>query len=569
MCLTADARVDNREELVRILTVKGFVIEREPTDADLILAAYECWGEGCPAYILGDFAFAVWDPERSSFFCARDTLGVRPLHYSKVGNTLCVASDAEQVLQHPEVPCRIDELAVADALFWNWKDEHRSMFRDVHRLPPGHRLVANATRIRVEPYWEIDRAVRTVYQRDEDYAEHFLELFSRSVADRLRSQNPEVAILLSGGLDSTSVAGVAQRMCQSRGGPALTGYSFVFNRIRECDEREYTRMVAQALGLDVEYIDAERLGLFDFSPGLGASIESPPVGYQPLLRHVLIRAREQGARVMLTGMAGFYSFLEDGSFADVYRLLHGQFGVFGEIAGYAREIKRPFYRALYALLLCNLVPDIVDRILMRVSGRRTSSSVPEWILPEFAQRTGLEGRLANPPKWRNLIRLLARRKGPTRIRDVPLGVAISATDRFVSSFGMETRHPFLDRRVLEFLVSIPPEQVYKGGRKRLVIRRAMKGILPEAVRLKWAKGSQQPFAHYVFREKAAAAIKDLFEDPFLSKIGVVADDKLMHAFDAYVAGESSEEFGGVISLKLWLREYESFCGEAPTQGKDR
>ena len=113
-CLTADARVDNRSELVRTLTSKGCLQQKDPTDADLILAAYRCWGEACPEHIIGDFAFAIWDGHNRWMFCARDPFGVRPLHYSQVGQTLCVASEAQQVLQHPAMPWRLDEVAMAN-----------------------------------------------------------------------------------------------------------------------------------------------------------------------------------------------------------------------------------------------------------------------------------------------------------------------------------------------------------------------------------------------------------------------------------------------------------------------
>ncbi len=277
LCLTADARVDNRTELIRLLTAKGFLRHHEPSDADLILAAYKCWEERCPAYIIGDFAFAIWDARRRRLFCARDPFGTRPLHYSKVGSVFCVASEAQQILQHPDVSFRFDEFAIADHLTRNFSDEHRSMFRDVRLLAPSHSLTATGAGIRSVPYWEIDRTTRTVYPRDEDYAEHFLEVFSRAVADRLRTQSGHVGISMSGGLDSCSIAGVAQRLLRDRGGPHLTAYSVAYE-VKECDERLYTEAMAAKLAIEVEYVDAKPVGLFGDPPRPGGEHRNPCIG---------------------------------------------------------------------------------------------------------------------------------------------------------------------------------------------------------------------------------------------------------------------------------------------------
>ena len=135
LCLTADARVDNRDELYSTLTASGHLQGKDATDADLILAAYRCWGEACPEHIIGDFAFAVWDGRDQKLFCARDPFGIKPLHYSQVGQVLCVASEAQQILQHPGVSRRLDEAAMADYLVDNCDDEERTMFLDVRRVP--------------------------------------------------------------------------------------------------------------------------------------------------------------------------------------------------------------------------------------------------------------------------------------------------------------------------------------------------------------------------------------------------------------------------------------------------
>ena len=264
LCLTADARVDNRDELYSTLTTSGYLQGKDATDADLILAAYRCWGEACPEHIIGDFAFAVWDGREQKLFCARDPFGIKPLHYSQIGSILCVASEAQQILQHPGVPRRLDEVALADHLVNNCDDEERTMFLDVRRVPPGHRLIATRSGLRTERYWDIDPGVDIRYGRDSEYEAHFLALFQRAVADRLRSSGPVVGVTMSGGMDSTSIAAVAQRiLAAGDGGSRLIAYSYAFDTLADCDERIYSRAVAAQAGIEIAYIDAERFWLLD------------------------------------------------------------------------------------------------------------------------------------------------------------------------------------------------------------------------------------------------------------------------------------------------------------------
>ncbi|MFH1176073.1 MAG: asparagine synthetase B, partial [Acidobacteriota bacterium] len=185
--LTADARIDNRAELLEALG-RETGLSSESTDAEYILEAYRCWGIEFPAKLIGDFAVIVWDAARKTLVAARDALGVRTLHWGQAGQMLCLASEAQQVLQHPQVPRRLDLEACADYLTNSYGDEERTFFCDVKRIPAAHRLIATPAAVRVERYWDIDPAVTIRYRRDEDYVEHFLGVFRRAVADRLRTQ---------------------------------------------------------------------------------------------------------------------------------------------------------------------------------------------------------------------------------------------------------------------------------------------------------------------------------------------------------------------------------------------
>ncbi|HEY4597505.1 MAG TPA: asparagine synthase-related protein, partial [Thermoanaerobaculia bacterium] len=202
-----DGRLDNRPELIaRLSPAKGL----EASDAEILLAAYLEWGDACVDRLLGDFAFAIWDAGRRRLLCAVDPLGIKPLHYAQVGSLICFASDAVQVLRHPAVPDGYNEVEIAAYLAGGCEDPERSFFAAVHKLGPGRRLVVEKGGLRAERYWSpAPEEIR--YPRDEDYVDRFRELLQRAVTDRMRGAGSFVGIAMSGGLDSTSVAALAQR----------------------------------------------------------------------------------------------------------------------------------------------------------------------------------------------------------------------------------------------------------------------------------------------------------------------------------------------------------------------
>ena len=222
LCLTADVRVDNRPELIELLNSNGIPVTSESTDADLVLASYQVWGEKCPEQIIGDYAFIIWDANLQRLFAARDIYGVKSLHYSRHGDLLCVASEAQQIIQHPGIPRKLDEIAVADFLVRNYNGEGRTMFQEVWAVRRANSLIADVSGQKMQRYWDIDPEKRITYSSDEEYAAHFLEIFSGLWLTDCVPQGGTIGITMSGGLDSTSIAAVAQKIIQDQGGhPSL------------------------------------------------------------------------------------------------------------------------------------------------------------------------------------------------------------------------------------------------------------------------------------------------------------------------------------------------------------
>lgn len=242
VCLTFDGRIDNRKELKASLKTKG-VTPR--TDAEMVLAAYKAWGMLCPNRIWGDFAFAVWDGRNSRLFCARDILGMRPFYYFADSHTFLFASELQQILQIPSVPRKSNKGMIGESLVSAVSNKHETLYKGIFRLPPAHSLIITPDRVRMERYWDLDPKKEIRYRSDKEYADHFLDIFKKSVHCRMRAHG-RVGAQLSGGLDSSSIACVAQSLINT-GAISKNGFetfSMVFPGWG-CDESGYIKDVSQ------------------------------------------------------------------------------------------------------------------------------------------------------------------------------------------------------------------------------------------------------------------------------------------------------------------------------------
>ena len=199
--VSGDVRLDNRIELLERL--RG--VEQRPTtgDAELVLAAYLEWGEGCVERLFGDFAFAIWDPRTEKLFLARDQIGMRPLYYHHApGRFFAFASEPRAILVLPQTPYRINEVRIADFLVGlEGIDKTSTFFEEVFRLPPAHTLTVTRSSIRLRRYWTLEvQDPSFALPSDEAYAEAFLEVFGEAVRCRLRAVDPPGS-MLSGGMD--------------------------------------------------------------------------------------------------------------------------------------------------------------------------------------------------------------------------------------------------------------------------------------------------------------------------------------------------------------------------------
>ncbi len=556
-CLSADARIDGRRELADTLTRSGHLDHREPTDADLILAAYQRWGEQCPEHLVGDYAFAVWDGAQRKLFCARDAAGAKPFHYHYDGRTFRFASDLRQILADPAISRDLDGYAISDFLTFNFRHLARTMFGAIQRLLPGHCLVIDAGSPRAWRYWNPDETPQIRYRSEDEYVEHFRELLFRAVGDRMRSHTGQVAIMTSGGVDSSSVAALAQHLhATGRSSARPVAYTFAFERFKECDERHYVMELADNPGIEIRQIAAENFRLLDIGP----SIESPVILGETLFQHLHEQVGGSGCDVLMDGVGGD-SLFDGAKFAYWDEVRSGRWWRLGPWLAAGRESG---YSWLHALRSYCLVPLTSKRLRYWIDSRTTRSHywhVPLWISPELAERTSAAERLFHgdyPRKYRGVARqcqyeniISLAQQGPGN--DALVGRAANAH--------IDHRFPLLDRRLAEFVLATPVELGARPGRGKTkwLLRRATEGVLPELIRTRPDKTGWGAYSTFQLYQESAAEVRELFVESQLVQRELVDRDSLLTEFDAYCRGENDRYDGNSflypICMEWWLQEH--------------
>ena len=470
LAVVADVRLDDRPALCDALGAPH--AERAGLDdRDLIARAWARWGRDCPDQLLGDYAFAVWDRRARTLFCARDHIGARPFYYAETARGFVFASAVEAVLAAPGVDDRLDEATVATWLMRrNLLTNTRTFFAQVRKLPPGHALeVSAAAPPRLSRHWRPERAPRVRRASDDAYAEELLDLCARAVRDRLRGPDP-VGAHLSGGLDSSTVVVLAARELRRAGRPPPLAYTWLPPRGRQpasagAPEYDVIDAVCAGEGLRLFHhceVDPEdRLAMWRRDGVYPGRV------FSPWEESVQRQAGEHGVRVLLTGWGGDegVSFNGRGFYA---QLLLG--GRWLRLAAECRARGWGLREALGQTARSVAPLRLLDRLPLRYGGRSFAYS-HSFIAPAFARRQ---------PPW------APRRKEAVGVRRTQLlmlqyGHLSDLAEVLAPTgarCGVEYRFPLLDRRLLEFVLGLPPEQFRRGGVGRWLMRHAAQSLLP-------------------------------------------------------------------------------------------
>lgn len=476
--LVFDGRVDNRAELAVALKHRG-IVPRDGTDAELVLRTYECFGAETPHRILGDFCMVLWDNARRELFCARDICAVRKLFYYYDGKSFLCGTELVQLLADPHVPRDPDEGAIGEYLAGSLSTTEDTLYRHIKRLPPAHTITLSPEDFRLRRYFDLDQHRQLRYRDDREYAAHFSEIFQEAIRCRTRVLGP-YGVHLSGGVDSTSIVGMAGSMCRAGTIPPFETYSMLFDD-PTVDERAYIYATVAMLGLKANYLDPFLLDL----PAATASIrrfrEFTEYPNGAIWHNLWRQAHASGVRVLLSGtgsdewMGGspwfFADLLMAGDWRRLWRRVQADSRLYGGAAGLAPSLKFLMQRAIWPLL-----PLELRKAVRRLRG---TSVLPSFIRTPFARRHHLWDRVQHEPALPHAT--FGQLALYNNFVDGWVMHGREITDREIAVYHLEERHPFLDRRLIEFLLAVPDDQRIRNNLPKFVLRQAIRDKIPDSV----------------------------------------------------------------------------------------
>jgi asparagine synthase (glutamine-hydrolysing) len=554
----ADATLYYRDDLRRRLG-----ISRNEPNADspshLILFAYEKWGERCVDFLEGDFACVVWDAKARRVFLTRDFTGQRPLFYSQRGTTLVVASTLGGVVAHPSVRSDLNLAAIAiDASALIYSAGNETCYSDVSVVPAGSTVIVAAAGSRVTQWWE--PVVRTSGATPlAEAAEELRTVLGEAVLQRT-GENGVASVWLSGGRDSTAVFAAGQHAISSkRLAASLRPVSLRLDAADPLNEDRFIEAVAGRWQSRVTWMDVAELGPLVQADGSGDRDEPYAHLYENLIRQLSERSLTSGARVALNGNGGDVLFeVSHVIVADYLASLRIR-SVLHEWSAVRTRGRRlsSFVQWAVTPLLPTTAQNAVARIRGRPLHRYFERPVPSWLMPSFVKEHDIVARArAGSPRTTSGSRSQHEMRWFLTEPHFTRSAAICA--EYALETGVELRTPMLDARVVRLAASRPASERRSQGQTKILLRRAMAGLLPEFV---LAPRAFKTGTLRTYSAHAMASLRTLmrqeFHDPMLAALGIASASELNRVSERFLAGTVprpvAEQLVRALQCELWLK----------------
>ncbi|UQZ34883.1 asparagine synthetase B [Paenibacillus sp. PK3_47] len=490
LAITADAIIDNRSELFEQLDVPRADREAIP-DSLLILLAYEKWGNQAPVHLVGDFAFMIWDEKKRALFGARDFSGNRTLYFHRSSHLFVFCTVMHPLLAMPGVSHRLNEEWISEFLAIQVRidvaDCYSTVYESIEQLPPSHSIYVTGEKIVFSRYYTMQPPPKLRLRSNGEYEEAFRDVFGRAVKDRLRT-HLSAGANLSGGLDSGSVVSFAAEELRRSGKPLYTFSSYPVDSFvdfnlgrRVADERPYIQETIDHVGnIQPSFLNFPQLSPYSEVDEWLDIMEMPYKFFENSywLKGIYEEAQKKDIGVLLSGQRGNWS-ISWGPALDYQAKLIREF----RLISFYRE-NRQYNESMEANP--KKVLQIVGRkAFPSITGllSRKQDALPELINPEFARRTAVHERLrefnVDQQSYQTVYDIRRKHFEQPHIWNVNGTAATKLSLRY----RVWDRDPTNDLRVIRFCLSVPEDQFVQNGVDRSLIRRAMKGRLPDQVRL--------------------------------------------------------------------------------------
>ncbi len=491
----------------------------------ILLEMYLKYGKRIPKILKGNFSFVIYDKKSDIYFCARDPLGIKALYYAKNNDKYYFSPDVSDLFKLAAVDKKPNLKSMRTMLECQAVDHSETMYEGIYRLPPGCTLTINKGRESIERYWYPEK-IETNYSISEEEASQRLKTIFEKTVERETGSLEETAFELSGGLDSSSVVSI---LAKKEDPSSVSSYSLGFKDV-DCDESDYVDAVLHDYPLRHTTIPVSELDykkkysleyLYTLSPDWPITITFA------MSIPMVEKMREDGKKIVLTGQGGDHLFAGTPyMMSDLFR--RGRFiALYRELKHYKRPLRVWRDYALRPVLNPKFV-EILRRLLGKKPAERTREQLCSKMDADFVSD------ISNPAKKFDLDMITTALY--TTLMDGNLFHCME------KHFDIEYRHPFFDRELVEFVLSLPPEFKYRQRKIKWIWRKAMEGILPDKVR---ERGDKAEFSEVLMRQIDAVDLDVLLGDPCIVKLGLIERSVL----DTYI--ESYRERSKKHTVALW------------------
>jgi asparagine synthase (glutamine-hydrolysing) len=501
--IIANARIDNREELYRGLSIEGPL--SKVTDSYLILKAYQKWKEDCPKYLTGEFAFAIWDEKEQILFCAKDAIGIRPFYYSFTDNHFIFSSEIGGILASGFVKEELNDKMLAIHLIGFKGEKKETSFKNVNILLPAHWLKVGPEKLQIERYWDVDLKKNLNLKNNNEYEEAFRFYMKQAVARRTRSAFP-IASFLSGGLDSTSITGIALK--EKMNTTPFYMYSWAHAKGEEKngeDDRAYIDLFLKFHKHEVfnhKYLNG-LAGYFTLLPKFQRFYDEPFRDLEHYTRFQSYEhAQNDGVRTILSGVGGdeLTSSFGYEHIVGLFLQLRWGKGAYelhqikkNREYTYKKTVKKELIKPLRSLYKKEEAwgRGAIDAGRNYLRNKRNNFYINPELMKDLGFEQLIEGHLDESILSNPLFNPV-RQRHYLNLHDGHLDISFNQRYQASLGYGMQYTYPLLDKDLIEFCMSIPSDQFHQNGQGRSLIRRGMKTYVPKEILKRNTKYATSP-----------------------------------------------------------------------------
>jgi asparagine synthase (glutamine-hydrolysing) len=542
---------------------------RTESDTEVLMNAYLQYGPGCLDRLNGQFAFAIWNNENKELFLARDRVGIRPLFYTWVNDTLVFGSEIKTLFEHPDVRAEIDPLSMSQVFtFWSALSP-KTIFKNIFELPSGHYMKVSGNQTLIHPYWTLkfpDHLNGGFKGTFDEATARLEELLTDAVRIRLRADVP-VAAYLSGGLDSSATTALIKKVAHKD----LQTFSIGFEDA-EFDETPYQQEVSKYLDTRHTAFTCTRADIGNYFPRVIWQTETPILRTAPVPMYCLSKkVRENNIKVVITGegadeMLAGYDIFKEGIIREFwsrqpdskYRplLLQKLYPYLAQFQGKNKRMLKFFFG--YKL------EDTESPFYSHILRWRNTSNIQNFFSDD------LKSELNGYDQFEEVSKLLPLnfdgidRLGKSQWLESSIFMSCyllsSQGDRVSMANSVEGRYPFLDYRVIEFASSLPSDFKMHGLNEKYILKRMMHDRLPKSVLQRPKQAYRAPIAGSFFSSPAREYVMDLLSEQDIHRTGLFSVPAVQKLINKISTGEMVTEMenmalAGLISTQLLYHQY--------------